>query len=586
MAELPPDLSPLQLGTTGHYAGRGFTLIGRLRLHWGDGSWTEWCADFGDGTRGWIAEAMGFYMVSFEQAAPEAAQVDLHTQAGARLSLAGQSWRVHDIKKARCIAAEGELPVVVPPGSLRASLDLTGPDGTFGTIEISGDQRTFYAGHYAQFDELHLTGLRKIPGWEQEAEIIRHQSRAVNCPNCGAPVQIRAEGLSMSAVCGSCAALLDTSQPGLAAVGQVMQSTLQIKPVLEIGTRGLLQGETWEIIGFMRRQDKWCSWDEFLLFNPWLGFRFLVMFRGHWSLVRILPGHSSHDRWEGTRFALFSREEVTTMQVLGEFYWRVRAGEKARVTDYISPPFVLSEEISEDCQEITWSGGTYIDHHEVRQAFTGGAGLPAPSGPYLNEPNPHQARWRSMRLTFCLTLAAYLIIQALCLGLASRTKVYDLSGHVSKQAPEGKTIVTQPFHIAGGSAPLHVHSETRSLPLGGYVALKGSLVNASTQHATPVLLPMTNYNSMAEEQRSDVTLPAVPAGDYYFRFDPDLSATLAQAPIQLTVERGGLFWSNFWTGLLAICLWPVWTGLRSLSFERRRWMESDFNPYASAAQDN
>ncbi|MBK8038364.1 MAG: DUF4178 domain-containing protein [Verrucomicrobiaceae bacterium] len=587
MAELPPDLSPLQVGTKGHYAGRGFTLIGRLRLHWGDGSWTEWCADFGGGTIGWIAEAMGFYMVSFEQTAPEVAKVDLNVNAGARLTLAGQSWLVNDVKKACCIAVEGELPFAVAPDALRTGIDLTGPDGGFGTVEISGDQRTFYAGHYAQFEELNFTELRKVPGWDQHAEITRHQSQAENCPNCAAPVHIRAEGLSMSAVCGSCATILDTSKPGLAAVGQVMKTTLQIKPVLPIGARGVLKGEMWEVIGFMRRKDQWCSWDEFLLFNPWLGFRFLVTFRGHWSFVRLLPGHHTHDRWNEERFALFAREEVTTMNVLGEFYWRVRSGEKVQLTDYISPPRVLSAEFSKELNEVTWSGGEYIDHLEVQRAFlTDGTRLPSPQGRYLNEPNPHRERWRGMRVTFFLVLGAYILIQLLCLGFATQTKVYDLSGVVSTGNPLEKTIVTKPFTVSGGSAPLHVHTETSALPLGGYLALKGSLVNAKDQHATPVLLPMTNYQSVAEEQRSDVTLPAVPAGEYYFRLEPDASSTIAQAPVRLSVERGGLFWSNFWMGLIAICLWPLWVLMRSSNFEKQRWMESDFSPYASSNDDD
>lgn len=587
MAELPLDLSPLQVGTKGHYAGRGFTLIGRLRLHWGDGSWTEWCADFGGGTIGWIAEAIGFYMVSFEQTAPEVAQVDLNVNAGARLTLAGQSWLVNDVKKARCIAAEGELPFAVAPDALRTGLDLTGPDGGFGTVEISGDQRTFYAGHYAQFEELNFTELRQVPGWDQQAEITRHQSQAENCPNCAAPVQIRAEGLSMSAVCGSCATILDTSKPGLAAVGQVMKTTLQIKPVLPIGARGVLKGEMWEVIGFMRRKDQWCSWDEFLLFNPWLGFRFLVTFRGHWSFVRLLPGHHTHDRWNEERFALFAREEVTTMNVLGEFYWRVRSGEKVQLTDYISPPRVLSAEFSKELNEVTWSGGEYIDHLEVQRAFlTDGTRLPSPHGRYLNEPNPHQERWRELRGTFFLTLGAYILIQLLCLGFASKAKVLDEAGLAYQSASVDKIIVTQPFALGGGSAPLHVHSEAGMIPTGGYLALKGSLVNAATQQTTPITLPMTNYASHFEEHQSDVTLPAVPAGKYYFRFEPDASSTVTSSPIRLTVQRGGLFWSNFWLGIAAICLWPLWVLMRSSSFEKQRWMESDFSPYAGSNDDD
>ncbi|MFN7560785.1 MAG: DUF4178 domain-containing protein, partial [Prosthecobacter sp.] len=167
MAELPPDLSPLQIGTKGHYSGRGFTLIGRLRLHWGDGSWSEWCADFGGGTMGWIAEAMGFYMVSFQQSASEAERIDTNVSAGSRLVLAGQSWLVNDVKAARCLAAEGELPFAVAPDAVRTSIDLTGPDGGFGTLEITGGQNTFSAGHYAQFEGLNFTELRKVPGWDQ-----------------------------------------------------------------------------------------------------------------------------------------------------------------------------------------------------------------------------------------------------------------------------------------------------------------------------------------------------------------------------------------------------------------------------------
>ncbi|MBL9133931.1 MAG: DUF4178 domain-containing protein, partial [Verrucomicrobiaceae bacterium] len=368
MAELPPDLSPLQLGTRGHFQGRGFTLVGRLRLHWKDGSWSEWCADFGNGQIGWIAEAMGFFMVSFEQKAPELEKLRDAPRAGARLKIGDDSWLVSDVKRARCIAAEGELPYPVQPKAERTGIDLTGPDGTFGTIEITAAGNTFYSGHYAQFEELNFTELRKVPGWDQHAETTRHQSHSTNCPQCAAPVTIRAEGLTMSVVCGSCGTVADTSQPVLAAVGKVAQTTLKLRPILPIGTRGVLKGDMWEVVGFMRRKDKWSQWDEYLLFNPWLGFRFLVTFRGHWSLVRILPGHHTIDRWDGEKFALFAREEVTTTDVLGEFYWRVKAGERVQLSDYISPPRVLSSEFSKEYNELTWSGGEYVDHLEVQAA--------------------------------------------------------------------------------------------------------------------------------------------------------------------------------------------------------------------------
>jgi hypothetical protein len=71
MAALPPDLSPLQIGTHGEFDGLAFTLLGRVRFAYDEGSWNEWFALFSDNRYGWVAEAQGFFMVSFEYAPPE-----------------------------------------------------------------------------------------------------------------------------------------------------------------------------------------------------------------------------------------------------------------------------------------------------------------------------------------------------------------------------------------------------------------------------------------------------------------------------------------------------------------------------------
>lgn len=585
MAELPQDLSPLQIGTRGYFDGKAFTLIGRLRMHYGEGSWTEWCADFGGGKIGWVAEAMGYFMVSFEQNTPELARMNPEVQQGARVNVAGELWLVSDIKETTCIAADGELPHVAPPGWRRTSIDLTGNRGQFGSIEITTEGNAFFSGSYAQFDELNFTELRKVPGWDQDAEITRRQSEAMNCPQCGAPVKVRAEGATMSAICGSCASIIDTSTPTLRAISHVAKETLKLKPLLPIGTRGLLRGEMWEVIGFMRRKDRWCSWDEFLLFNPWLGFRFLVTFKGHWSLVRILPGHSTNATWNSEAFKLFAREEAQTIGVLGEFYWRVRNGEKAQLSDYISPPRILSCENNRQLRDITWSGGEYIDSAEVQAAFIRDATkLPRPSGIYLNQPNPHMQRWREVRLSFFMLLGAYLLLQFLFLGYDSQKKVSEARLSYDAKATD-KTLLSPKFKVDGSSAPLQVIANGM-LQTDTYLGLKGTLVNAATQATVPLTLPLTNYATAPGGSHQEVTLPAIPAGEYYLRLDPDASSTLAMAPVSLSITRGGLFWSNFWLGLTLICLWPVWLLIRSAGFEKMRWMESEFDPYKVSSDDD
>lgn len=580
VAELPPDLSPLQIGTRGHWQGRAFTLIGRMRLHYGDGSWTEWCADFGQGTYGWVAEVMGFYMISFAHSV----KVPLVTEdipAGQILNINGEAWRVADVKEGRCIAAEGELPMVAPPGWSRTSIDLVSPDGQFGSVEITPEGREFFVGAYAEFADLHFTELRKLPGWEKDAEITRRQSQALGCPNCGAPVNLRAEGQSMAAVCGSCATILDTSTPNLQEIGKVAQTTLKLNLLLPIGTRGLFKDEMWEVVGFMRRKDRWCSWDEYLLFNPWLGFRFLVTFQGHWSFVRILPGHHSQNQWQGQTFKLFAREEAVTTDVLGEFYWRVKNGERALLTDYVSPPFVLSKEEMPGLNEITWSGGEYVEAAEVQKAFVkAGGSLPQPSGTYLNQPNPHGQRWKEVRTTFIFTVIAYILIQVLFMGWGTPRHVAH-TGIEYQNARAGETLVSEPFKLEGSSAPLHI-TATGLLLSDTYLGLKGSLVESKSQRSFPVAFPLANYTTAPDGSRQKVTLPGIPSGEYVLRLTPDASATLANATVTFTIERGGLFWSNFWLGLILICVWPIWIMLRSGSFEKRRWYESEFNPYGGS----
>ena len=53
---LPPDISPIQVGTQGRFGEAAFTVLGRVRFRWLLGAWTEWFVEFSDNTTGWLAE--------------------------------------------------------------------------------------------------------------------------------------------------------------------------------------------------------------------------------------------------------------------------------------------------------------------------------------------------------------------------------------------------------------------------------------------------------------------------------------------------------------------------------------------------
>src|SRR5438105_14260230 len=165
MAELPPDLSPLQIGTHGEFDGLGFTLIGRVRLAYDEGSWNGWCALFSDGRYGWLAEAQGFFMASFETAVPENFPAAERLACGGLLEISEQPYRITDRKETVVVGSEGELPFAAPAGRTALSIDLTGPNRSFANAEFSEAGTRLFTGRYLQFDELKLNDLRSVPGW-------------------------------------------------------------------------------------------------------------------------------------------------------------------------------------------------------------------------------------------------------------------------------------------------------------------------------------------------------------------------------------------------------------------------------------
>jgi hypothetical protein len=69
--------------------------------------------------------------------------------------------------------------------------------------------------------------------------------------------------------------------------------------------------------------------------------------------------------------------------VQGEFYWRVEQGETVRAIDYVVPPLMLSQEITNT--EVNWSIGTYLTNREIEKAFNV-SDLPKPFSVAPNHP--------------------------------------------------------------------------------------------------------------------------------------------------------------------------------------------------------
>ena len=189
-----------------------------------------------------------------------------------------------------------------------------------------------------------------------------------------------------------------------------------------------------------------------MLFNPYLGFRYLTEYNGHWNdvtTVRELP--VARQRRDAARacasatrlFTHFQHATARTDFVLGEFPWRVQVGEEVTTDDYVAPPYMLSSEGTDD--ERTWSLGTYTDPRQIWEAFQLPGTPPEPIGVFANQPNPYaeksRALWRAFR--WLAGLVIVLLLYRMITG--ANATVFSEQFTYQPGVPES-SFVTEPFH--------------------------------------------------------------------------------------------------------------------------------------------
>jgi hypothetical protein len=172
IADLPFDVSPVQIGTQGQWQGQGFHIIGRVRWSRDDGAWNEWLMLMADGSHGWLGEAMGQYMAMREMAikAPMAKVlrrlIDGETVLpGETATIAAHDYQVADIRTVTCVAGEGELPFSAPTGWQALSVDFRNADGRCASFQKDSRDHALYVGEYVTLADLHPRNLRPLPGW-------------------------------------------------------------------------------------------------------------------------------------------------------------------------------------------------------------------------------------------------------------------------------------------------------------------------------------------------------------------------------------------------------------------------------------
>jgi hypothetical protein len=422
--------------------------------------------------------------------------------------------------------------------------------------------------------------------------------RAITCPNCGGTVEVRAAGTTVSLICGHCGSTLDATSPDIQVIARANQALHQ--PDIPLGARGVLRGLTWEVVGYMEREDDEVEWSEYLLFNPYEGYAFLVDDGRRFSLGRLLDrlpvAQGATMVADGQRFVSAGESyEVRVTFVVGEFYWRVAIGDTVMETDFTAQGGMLCAE--DEDGERTWTRLAMLDWGEAEAALGIAARRPDSGPPSPMEGSPYRQR---LKEAWVIGLISVGILFVLTVAGAGRTTLATANVDVPLDGGE-KTIVLHNVDLAGARNLVSIDAQAPTLD-NEWVDIDYSLNDQKTQEGPDAYALAEYYEGSDSDGRwtegnrnPDISLSSMPAGRY------DLSVTLQAhrwngssssssstiapgvtgfvqqdfgstetVPVALSVARGGFMGGNVLLGLVLIMLWPGYLLYQHVKFEARR----------------
>ncbi len=607
VAELVETGSPLDVGLRGTWKDVPFELTGRAQLgHEMGGQWDEWYATFSNGWIGWLAEAQGRFYLTFQYPIPEGVQVPDFEQLQLGQPISGLPWPtpliVAETGRATALGAKGEIPYLLTPGETYYYADLSGTNGAFGTLDYNESPPLVFLGQQVTLAEIGITTTRA-----PEREERRVGAAQLNCPHCAGPLELRAPDKTERVTCPNCNSLLDVNQGQLQFLKSLEKPWFQ--PVIPIGTTGEVPEGKMTVIGAMARSVTIDGvpyfWSEYLLYNPQIGFRWLVNSDDHWNYVRAVPPGEVLDNgksvtYRNKRYKIFQDAQAKVEAVLGEFYWKVEAGEQVRGIDYVGAPYMLSKEVSTvyvtdpntqkkktSTGEINWSLGTYVEVPQIEKAFNV-TGLPRPSGVAPNQPYKH---WWVYKYWLLFLGILFVVGFLMVVVSGSEKEVFRQTVTLAPLATADGTQVyfSEPFELTGRR---NIRIVGESPVQNTWVYLEGDLINDETGVVQSFPIEISYYSgveggeSWSEGGQSDSAYTsAMPSGRYLLRLEGQWEKWQQPAVVSVRIEQNVTHGFNWLLALIALSIGPIVMIIYHISFEHKRWSESMFHSSGGSDDD-
>ncbi|MEL6713091.1 MAG: DUF4178 domain-containing protein [Planctomycetota bacterium] len=596
-----PLLSRFELGSEGRFENRPFVVRGQIQLDHDTGLWNEWVAEADEGWL-WIAEAQGELHVYEEvtgvrapgrenlpDADPDSGAFipprgNERWAAGDRVDLGpGDDWTIREIGRGTVVTFRGELPVRMKPGDRTTYVDLVRGAGEVATLDFTrpGDAEVLL-GRFVGTDELHLD-----PGTAPDYEPARIRSEEVRCPNCGGTIEVQDAERAISLGCQHCGSLLQRENQAAAYAAVRGEERMKARPSIPIGAVGDMGGEELTVLGFLERSVTSDGirypWREYLTRSAEGRYRWLIESDGHWTLAHPVPATKLRKGKKvdvgGGRTRSFSSGEAVVDEVLGEFYWKVRVGERVHTRDFVDTALGRMASFESSPLEASASLARHVEPGEVEDAFPT-AKLPRRVGVGPVQPNPHSPRstWKVFALLFVLLTGSCVATRV---GAANEV-VHQSSFDAVASAPDTEEVdFSEPFEIRADGKNVRITLRAPTLD-GGYLAFLGALINEDTGEVRDFQSAAQYYSGVSGgerwsegNRRGRVLIGPIPSGRYRLRIATRPYDRAVSVPYQVEVKSDVPRSLWFVLALIALLPFPFIVAARAGAFEARRWANSD-----------
>lgn len=421
----------------------------------------------------------------------------------------------------------------------------------------------------------------------------------VICPSCQQETKLYDPNGSEFYVCISCCSFLQFNTDNDAVV-QTQTNKVTVKPVLPLGSEGILKGTPFKVIAYLQKKEKGTkyTWREYVLYNYEKGYATLSEYDGHWSLVtgkefipeleKLVNNNLNYVDFDNIEYALFNKYRAVVTSLIGEFDWDPLTDE-VKTSEFIAPPFIIyREQDSQGTQRAIHYLGEYTEPEEIAEAFKLDINLfPPKKGVGANQFSKPLIRWNTVYQFTLILLAILVIIQAMTMTLKPEkvlmSEYFSISRDTTKTTNDLKDFATPSFVIEERSAA--VEFELKSFVDNNWMEATIVLVNEKTNETWEVTEGIEYYHGYEDgtswsegSQNATVLLSSIPEGRYHLNVFP-ASGNETENNIHIMIKANVTTWMNFIISCLLLCLYPLYCWYQMRNFEKERWFNSDYSPY-------